>query len=220
MTLLIGLMTAAIFALLATPAPAFAAAHPADVPELSAVIAWSGDCARDYVEPLSCEFMAAARVIHAYDAATTRAVGGAGVLSGASGTRLATRAPGGGGTTTAYRVEGPGNARLNIGPEGNVAVKGDNTLFLNFGDEARAQSFASRRLSQGYDGTQIKSFDVPTSYVDELRASSVPENMARRFPDRPFSVDVNRAADQFGLRACHLPGLIAAIIPGSGSNGC
>lgn len=133
---------------------------------------------------------------------------------------VATEGAGGGGTTTAYRVEGPGNARLNIGPEGNVAVKGDSTLFVNFGDEARAQSFLDRRLAQGYDGTQIKSFEVPNSYVDHLRASSVPENMARRFPDRPFSVDVNQAADQFGLRACHLPGLLAAIIPGSGRNGC
>lgn len=39
--------------------------------------------------------------------------------------------------TSVYRVEGPGNARLSISPEGNVGIKGDNTLFVNLGDEAR-----------------------------------------------------------------------------------
>lgn len=62
-------------------------------------------------------------------------------------------------------MEGPGNARLDISPSGDVAIKGDNTLFLNFGQEARAQSFLERRLAQGFEGTQIKTFQVPTSYV-------------------------------------------------------
>ncbi len=122
----------------------------------------------------------------------------------------------GGGTTKVFRVESPGNARLSVGADGGVAIKGDNTLFLNFGDEARAQSFLGRRLAQGYEGTEIKSFEVPTSYVDELRASSVPERLGRQFPDQPIRVDVNQAADQFGLRACQFPGLMAAIVPGSG----
>ncbi len=119
-----------------------------------------------------------------------------------------------------YRVEGPGNARLDISPSGNVATKGDNTLFLNFGDEARAQQFSARRLDQGFEGTVIKSFDVPTSYVDDLRLASVPESAARTPPNAPFRVDTAQAADQFGLRACHLPGLVANIVPGSGRTGC
>jgi hypothetical protein len=83
-------------------------------------------------------------------------------------------------------VEGPGNARLDISPSGDVAIKGNNTLFLNFGQEARAQSFLERRLAQGFEGTQIKTFQVPTSYVGELRAAAVPESMARQFPGSPL----------------------------------
>jgi len=64
-----------------------------------------------------------------------------------------------------FRVEGPGNARLNIDPAGNVSIKGNNAMFLNFGQEARAQQFLQLRLSQGFEGTQIKSFQIPTSYL-------------------------------------------------------
>jgi hypothetical protein len=106
--------------------------------------------------------------------------------------------------------------RLDISPSGDVAVKGDNTLFLNFGQEARAQSFLGRRLAQGFVGTQIKTFQVPTSYVDGLRAAAVPESMARQFPGSPLVVDVNQAVDQFGLRAAQFGDLLANIIPGSG----
>jgi hypothetical protein len=62
----------------------------------------------------------------------------------------------------------------------------------------------------------IKSFQVPSSYVDELRASAVPESPARQFPDNPFVVDVNQAEDQFGLRAGSFEDLLNNIIPGSG----
>jgi hypothetical protein len=92
---------------------------------------------------------------------------------------------------------------------------GDNALFLNFGQQARAESFAARRLAQGYDGTVIKSFEVPTSYVDRLRASSVLESEAYLFPDAPLRVDV-RFADQFGLRAEQIQELNQVIIQGTG----
>lgn len=88
-------------------------------------------------------------------------------------------------------------------------------LFLNLGDEARAEEFLRRRISQSYDGTVIKSFDTPTSYVDSLRSRAVPESEARAFPDRPFIVDVNKAVDQFGLRPSLFPELVDSIVPGS-----
>ena len=115
-----------------------------------------------------------------------------------------------------YRVEGPGNERLDVSPSGDVAIKGDGMLFLNFGDEARAQSYLVRRIEQGRDGTVIKTFEVPTSYVDDLRDSAVPESMARQFPDRPLVVDTTKAADQFGLRANHFEEISRNIVPGSG----
>lgn len=126
-------------------------------------------------------------------------------------------ADGTGGVTRVFRVEGPGNARLDISPAGDVSVKGEHTLFLNFGDEARAQEFLARRLEDPrYAGTVIKTFEVPTSYVEGLRASAVPERLGRRFLGSPMMVDVHQAADQFGLRALHFPDLQRNILPGSG----
>lgn len=119
-----------------------------------------------------------------------------------------------GGVTRVFRVEGPGNARLGIDGAGNVSVHGDQTLFLNFGDEARAQAFLAKRLAQGHEGTTIKSFDVPNSYVDSIRARAVPESMARG--NSVFQVDVGQTSGSFGLRGSELPGLRCAIVPGSG----
>ena len=120
--------------------------------------------------------------------------------------------------TNVFRVEGPGNARLDISLAGDVAIKGRSALFLNFGDAARAQEFLDTRLRQGFEGTVIKSFQVLSSYVDALRGSAVPESFARQFPNSPFAVDVNQAADQFGLRAANFLDLLRNIIPGSGSS--
>jgi hypothetical protein len=106
-----------------------------------------------------------------------------------------------------YRVEGPGNTRLDISPSGNVTAKGDNMLFLNFGDEARAQQFLQQRLADPrYTGSEIKSFDVPTSFVDEVRAASVPERLGGSYPDAARLVDPTKAADQYGLPACRPAG--------------
>jgi filamentous hemagglutinin len=73
-------------------------------------------------------------------------------------------------------------------------------LFLNFGSKARAEQFLATRLQQGMPGTRMKSFEVPKSFLDDLRASAVPESMAKQFPGRPLVVDPTKAVDQFGLR--------------------
>jgi RHS repeat-associated protein len=117
--------------------------------------------------------------------------------------------------TTVFRVESAGNARLTVGEAGTVATQGENTLFLNFGQQVRAEEFAARRLAQGFDETVVKSFEVPTSYVDRLRSSSVLESEAHLFPDAPLRVDV-RFADQFGLRAEQIQELNQVIIQGTG----
>jgi len=117
--------------------------------------------------------------------------------------------------TTTYRVEGS-NTRLVIGDNGEVAVVGKGMLFLNFGDKARAMSFLEKRLGQGWADTTIKQFEVPTSFVDELRRAAVPEDLARQFPDAPIVVDTTKAADQFGLSTEQIEALRRAIIQGSG----
>ena len=121
------------------------------------------------------------------------------------------------GRTKVYRVEGLPNTRILIGDNGQVIIKGRQTLFVNFGNKARAEEFLSKRLQQNMRGTQIKSFDVPTSFVEELRALAVPESMARQFPNRPILVDITKAPDQFGLRADQIEALERAILQGSGS---
>lgn len=118
-------------------------------------------------------------------------------------------------TMTVFRVESPGNARLIIGAEGSVSTQGGNTLFLNFGQEARAIAFRDRRIAQGFEGTVIKSFEVPTRHLEKLRASSVLESEAVHFPGAPLRVDL-KTADQFGLRSKQIEELQQAIIPGSG----
>lgn len=44
-------------------------------------------------------------------------------------------------TVTVYHVEGAPNTRLLIGDNGQVTVTGSTTLYLNFGDKARALDF-------------------------------------------------------------------------------
>ena len=128
--------------------------------------------------------------------------------------RLDDMAPTPSGVTTVYRVESPGNARLDIDGAGNVHVQGDNVLFLNFGDRPRADDFLQQRLDQGFDGTQIRAFDVPDSYADSIRSRAVPESQARGNP--VFQVDITKTDSSFGLRSSEFPGLEDAAIPGSG----
>ena len=97
------------------------------------------------------------------------------------------------------RVESEANARIFVGEAGEVLVQGDGTLFFNFGQRARAEEFLKRRSLQ-YPETpsRIKSFEVPKSYVDDLRASAVRERQRKKFPDRPLRVDPKHP-DQYGL---------------------
>ena len=116
-----------------------------------------------------------------------------------------------------YRVEGSINRRVTVRTGGIVEIAGDKTLFLNFGDEKRALEFFEKRLSQGLDDAAIKSFDVPADFLDQIRSSAVPEQLAREFPNAPIAVDITKAADQYGLRPEQIEQLIAAIIQGSGT---
>jgi len=121
-------------------------------------------------------------------------------------------------TITVYRVEGMPNARIIIGPQGEVAIQGQKTLFMNFGSQVRAQEFLARRVQQGMPGATIKSFEVPQSFLTEMQQLAVPESMAGFYPGRPIIVDVTKAPNQFGLRADQIEALQRAVIQGSGRN--
>ena len=116
-----------------------------------------------------------------------------------------------------FRVEGAANTRISIGPGGQVGIPDTSrTLFLNFGQQDRANAFLQQRLRQGLPGTTIKSFTVNRSFVDQLRQSAVKEAEAQSFPNNPFLVDVTKAPDQFGLRTSQIYGLLKNIRKGSG----
>jgi RHS repeat-associated protein len=120
---------------------------------------------------------------------------------------------------TVYRVEGLANTRVIIGSSGEVAIQGEQTLFLNFGSKARAEEFLAKRLQQGMEGASVKQFKVSRKFLDELRASAVPESMAKQFPGRPIIADPTKACDQFGLRPEQIEQLSEFIKSGSGKVG-
>ena len=117
---------------------------------------------------------------------------------------------------TVYRVEGLPNTRVLINEGGQVTVQGDQMLFVNFGDKARAEQFLTTRVDQGMPGAQMKSFQVPQSFVTDLQQASVPESMAKQFPTSPILVDATKAPNQFGLRPEQIQALQNAIIQGTG----
>lgn len=88
----------------------------------------------------------------------------------------------------------------------------------NFGDKARAVEFLSRRLGQNMAGVELKSFQVPQSFLTRLRSSAVPESLAGKYPGQPILVDVTKAADQFGLRSGQIRELQEAIVQGTGKS--
>ncbi|MCL9667424.1 hypothetical protein L2C91_03410 [Rosenbergiella epipactidis] len=119
-------------------------------------------------------------------------------------------------TVTVYRVEGAPNKRVLIGTKGQVTIVGDTTLYLNFGDKARAQEFFQKRTAQNMEGTTIKTFEVPTSVINDLRNSAVKESVAR-LPEnkgKPVIADPTKANDQYGIRPDKLKELQDKIIQG------
>jgi hypothetical protein len=123
--------------------------------------------------------------------------------------------------TTVYRVQTdhPDSQRLSVGADGNVSINGDGMLHLNMsGNIAHSEQFRG-------SGAQIVAFDVPTSYVNSVRSAAVsqrrPSGMSRRqwnifSSGRPQIDDPGKGPDLYGLPSEMFPGLLGAIIPGSG----
>ena len=125
-------------------------------------------------------------------------------------------------TVTVFRVEGAGNERIVLGGNGGVDIPEvlvrsgeERNLFLNFGDEARAQEFLQQRLAQ-FSDSAIKAFDVPKSFLDDLRMTAVPQAIRGQFPNRPVIADPTKANDQFGLSRLQIEQLRKVIVQGTG----
>ena len=116
------------------------------------------------------------------------------------------------------RVEGLENARIVVGENGMVSITGDNMLFLNFGDKARAVQYFQQKLGAQNPLTDItvKQFSVSRRFVDDLKRFSVRESQKREFPDRPLQVDISRTNSSYGLRSDHIEVLRNRIIQGTG----
>ena len=140
--------------------------------------------------------------------------GAADVISRALSEQISTMT--GGEKVTVYRVEGLPNTRLVVGDTGQVMVLGDQTLFLNFGDKARALEFLAKRVKQNMPGAALKSFEVPQSFLTDLRNAAVSEEEVGAHPESPISLDVTKAKDQFGLRPDQIEALRETIIQKSG----
>ena len=143
-------------------------------------------------------------------------VGAASAMTGA-GIALAGRACGAlaaAQTVTVYRIEGLGNQRVLVGTGGQPRIVGkpDRMLWLNFGDKARAEAFLRQRLAKGFTNVSLKSFEVPRTFLEELRAQAIRQSQGRALPSRPQVGDPRQAADQFGLTAEQIETLKAILI--------
>ncbi|MFJ5174393.1 RHS repeat-associated core domain-containing protein [Streptomyces griseoviridis] len=124
--------------------------------------------------------------------------------------------------TTVYRYqEHPDSMRLSVDGEGNVAHQGDGQLYLNMsGDISHSQSF---RGGSGH----IVAFDVPTSYVNSILESALPQRMPRGFSgskrdwnllrkSAPEAADPKVSPGLVGLPSGMIDDFMSNIVPGSG----
>lgn len=119
---------------------------------------------------------------------------------------------------TVFRVEGTPNARLGIDDLGNVSLEpGNKTIWLNFGQEGRAMSYLDMKVADGLPGAHLKSFDVDPRFLDEIRATAVPESLARRNPGAPI-ISRDPFPDQYGLRPDQFQRLMESVYQATGKN--
>lgn len=123
-----------------------------------------------------------------------------------------------------YRIESEaaGNIRVFVDAEGNAIVRGT-TVHLNFGDGARAVQYLTKKIkgtirSPGLTDAQISYFEVPEWVLHDIRAASVPERLAQRFPFDNHVADFSKSIrfTQFGVRDRFLRVVNGEAIPGSG----
>jgi hypothetical protein len=118
------------------------------------------------------------------------------------------------GTRTVYRVQGPENRRVTVGPDGSVHVRPGRTLYGNFGSLERAKEF----LRKGPPGREIVAFEVQEAWVQSLRSAAIPEVEGTKVLKGkvPKLVDVRFGDDQFEIPGSYVADLQDAIVPNSG----
>ena len=123
-------------------------------------------------------------------------------------------APGTG--ATVFRVQGgvlpnASKVRFVLDDAGQIAIRGDDMLFINVNQEARALEFLAKRG----DTASLVKFQIKPEFLDKLRSTAVPQRAGRQFPNSPQLVDPRRAPDQFGIPSSMFDELLENIVPGS-----
>ncbi|MGW8488048.1 putative T7SS-secreted protein [Streptomyces sp. NPDC055886] len=124
---------------------------------------------------------------------------------------------------TVYRkqTDHPLSQRVHVDENGNVRVDGNNHLYVNMSGELR------HTLEFRGDSGQIVAFDVPKSFVDDIRARAVPQEQPDGFGFTkqewkqvkqiyPEISDPTRGTDLYGLPGEVIDQMRKVIIPGSG----
>ncbi|OOC55593.1 MULTISPECIES: RHS repeat-associated core domain-containing protein [Nocardiopsis] len=125
--------------------------------------------------------------------------------------------------TSIYRTqtEHPNSQRLLVDGSGNVSHQGSGRLYLNMsGDISHSQSF------RGGAG-QIVAFDLPTSLVNQIRGSALPQRMPRSFAgskrewnmlrrSSPEIADPKVSPGLIGVPGQMIDEIMGSIVPGSG----
>jgi RHS repeat-associated protein len=96
---------------------------------------------------------------------------------------------------TAYRVEGGGSKIKFSVSENMLTISGNDMLFVNFGQEARAMQFLAKRG----DNAVLLEFKITKDFVDKIKNDAVPQSQGRLYPTKPQVVDATKAPDQFGI---------------------
>ena len=127
---------------------------------------------------------------------------------------------------TVYRAQRAGghSERVHVGADGNVTMSGDAMVHLNMsGNIAHTEAFRGAE-------SQIVAFDVPSSFVDDVRAAAIrqrrPPGMSRRewnisSAGKPQIDDPKVGPDLYGIPhdvfgGENFSGLLSAVVPGSG----
>lgn len=93
---------------------------------------------------------------------------------------------------------------------GRLSISGDDMLFVNINQAARAVEFLARRG----EGASLVRFDLKPGFVEKLRATAVKQRIGAAFPGRPQLVDP-KFPDQFGIPSNMFEELIQNVVPGS-----
>src|SRR5258708_29763638 len=103
------------------------------------------------------------------------------------------------------------NACMGAGRRGQVSLaRGNKTIWLNFGDSARAASYFARKIQQGLPDVQLKSFETDVEFLRRLQATAVPELFAPGFPNRPI-ISSDPYPNHFGIRPNQFQQLLHSI---------